>query len=95
MDQIGLNIKIKVLKIDLKRLKKRCFWTKNAFLLADLGVPPLPCCADNIFGKKVLADLGGTPPPFTDKIRQTVFERLPKSDHSFEQCLRLYSVNLR
>ena len=42
-----------------------------------MGGTPLPPFTDNIFGKKGVTDLGGTP-PFTDKIRKVVFEVFPK-----------------
>ena len=49
--------------------------------MADLGGTILLPYAGNIFGEKLLADLGGTlPPPFSDKIRETVFEMLPQAN---------------
>ena len=44
--------------------------------MADLGVPPLRTFAGNIFGERLLAGLE-VAPPFTDKIRQKVFEKAP------------------
>ena len=40
------------------------------------GVPPSPPLRI-FFGEKGVTDLGGTPPPFMDKIRKVVFEGLP------------------
>ena len=68
-----------------------CFWTITTghavsnttaqktpvFLVkkvTDWGVPPF---TDKIFSKKGVKDLGGAPPPFTDKIRKVVFEGFP------------------
>ena len=48
--------------------------------MADLGGTILLPYAGNIFGEKLLADLGGTPPPFSKKIRETVFEMLPQAN---------------
>ena len=48
--------------------------------MPDLGGTLLLPYADNIFGEKLLADFGGTHPPFLDKIRETVFERLPQAN---------------
>ena len=43
-----------------------------------MGGYSLPPFADNIFGETLLSELGGSPPaPLTEKIHQTVFERLP------------------
>ena len=40
------------------------------------GVPPSPLYGI-FFSEKGVTDLGGPPPPFTDKIRKVVFEVLP------------------
>ena len=49
--------------------------------MPNLGGTLLLPYADNIFGEQLLADFGGTPPPpFLDKIRETVFERLPQAN---------------
>ena len=70
----------KGLKIDLKGLKTM-FLTINTFFFGrkifwrTWGVPPLRPFMGNIFGERFLAGFGGCPPPFTDKIRQKVFEK--------------------
>ena len=46
-----------------------------------MGGTPLPPFTDKIFGKKGVTDLGGTPPPFTDKIRKVVFDLAPNLWH--------------
>ena len=43
-----------------------------------MGYPPPPPLYRLFFGIKRVTDLGGTPPPFTDKIRKVVFEVPPK-----------------
>ena len=43
------------------------------------GVPPSPPLRI-FFSEKGVTDLGGTPPPFTDKIRKVVFDPFPKFD---------------
>ena len=40
------------------------------------GVPPSPPFRIFFFSEKGVTDLGGTPPPFTDKIRKVVFDGL-------------------
>ena len=52
----------------------------GGIFLPDLGGTLLLPYADNIFGEKLSADFGGTPPPFSDKIRETLFERLPQAN---------------
>ena len=47
--------------------KKGGTWVPGVFF-AKLWVTLLSPFAENIFGRKNLADLEGTPPPFTEKI---------------------------
>ena len=49
------------------------------------GTSPPPF-KGNIFGKKGVMDLGGTPlPPFTDKIRKVVFDPFPKVAKNYDE----------
>ena len=64
-----------------KRAKKCFFAQKHLILVQKIGYgfggyPPPPLYGF-FFSKKGVTDLGGTP-PFTDKIRKVVFDRLPK-----------------
>ena len=53
----------------------------------DLGGTPLYGFFPS---KKGVTDLGGTPPPFTDKIRKVVFDGAPKSTIAF---IRIYQTD--
>ena len=56
------------------------------------GYPsPLPSFAENILGDQLLADFGvPRPSPFLERIRQTVFDRLPLGNTSLrKECFLL------
>ena len=49
-------------------------WSQWDNLITIVFFAPLPPFTDKIFSEKGVTDLGGTPPPFTDKIRKVVFD---------------------
>ena len=67
-----------------------CFLRKKHLILVQkigygFGGYPRPPVYGIFFGKKGVTDLGGTPPPFTEKIGKVVFEGLPKKTW-FSKC---------
>ena len=69
---------LKIVFFATKHLKI-VFLPKNTDLfsqkVAELGGTPL---FGQFFGKQGVTDLGGAPPPFSDKIRKVVFDLAPK-----------------
>ena len=54
-----------------------------------MGGTPLPPFTDFFFSEKGVTDLGGTPPPFTDRIRKVVFEVPPYLKSIFHASIHL------
>ena len=62
MDQKGLQLYEK-----MQTMEDTCFLAE--FSLAELGGTPLPPLTENHPAQKPLGEMGGTPPPLTEKIR--------------------------
>ena len=74
----------------MKKAKHRVFGTLNTcffaeFSLAELSGTPLPPLTENRPAQKTIAEMGGTPPPLTEKIRQVVFDRFLNIDTDLKE----------
>ena len=72
------------------------FAKKNLILVQVIGYEfggyPPPLLYGFFFSEKGVTDLGGTPPPFTNKIRKVVFEVLPKSHPYFWITFKMHRL---
>ena len=66
IDQKGLKIYEKRQKIEFSDLKSLLF---SEIFLSGIGGYPPPPLRENHPAQKPLAEMGGTPPPLTEKIR--------------------------
>ena len=79
MGQEGHIIDQKGLKMH-EKAKNRVFGPKKLFFSGIWGYPPPPL-TENHLAQKPLVEMGGIPPPLTEKIRSVVFDSFPNTRH--------------
>ena len=61
----------------MKKGKKMEFVGLKYLIFSGIGGYPPPSLTKNHPAQKPLAEMGSSPPPLTEKIRQVVFDSLP------------------